>query len=136
MICSATSILFPLYPLLFCLLSYLFSALTFPLPLPQTEVDNGIPLPTCLFLFSKWLRQLKEERGVCLMEPGQQYSHNLELCALATWSGEESQYFLEESSHIHQQLISFQTGTLVCVCIMNAEESRSGSLPTLTSGLI
>lgn len=50
------------------------------------------------------------------MEPGQQYSHNLELCALATWSGEESQYCLEEHSHIHQQLISFSDWDLgVCL---------------------
>lgn len=74
---------FPLYPL---------SIASSTAPLPQTQVDDGVPLPTCLYLFGKWLRKLKEERELCLMEPGQQYSHDLELCALATWSGEENEH--------------------------------------------
>jgi len=38
-------------------------------------------------LFNMWLRKLREERGVLLMEPGQQYSEDMTLSALATWTG-------------------------------------------------
>lgn len=53
----------------------------------QEQVDNGVPLPTCLYLFGRWLRKVSEERGVVLMEPGQEYGEEMVLCALATWSG-------------------------------------------------
>ena len=53
-------------------------------------MDGGVPLPTCLYLFGRWVRSLREERGVCLMEPGQGYSScDDNLCALATWSGKD-----------------------------------------------
>ena len=53
----------------------------------QEQVDNGVPIATCLYLFSRWMRKLSEERHVVLMEPGQEYSEEMDLCALATWSG-------------------------------------------------
>ena len=55
---------------------------------PQEQVDNGVPLATCLYLFGRWVRKVSEERGVVLMEPGQEYREEMNLCALATWSGE------------------------------------------------
>ena len=54
---------------------------------PQEQVDNGVPLATCLYLFGRWVRKVSEERGVVLMEPGQEYCEEMILCALATWSG-------------------------------------------------
>ena len=52
-------------------------------------MDGGIPLPTCLMLFNRWLQGLVRGRGLVLMEPGREYSAEEEgLCALATWSGE------------------------------------------------
>ena len=53
----------------------------------QEQVDNGVPIATCLCLFGCWVRKLQEERRVVLMEPGQKYSEEMALCALATWSG-------------------------------------------------
>lgn len=53
----------------------------------QDQVNNGVPLPTCLMLFGRWLRKLTEERGVLLIEPGQKYSEDMTLCALVTWTG-------------------------------------------------
>ena len=54
---------------------------------PQEQVDNGVPLATCLYLFGRWVKKIKEERGVVIMEPGKEYSQEMSLCALATWSG-------------------------------------------------
>ena len=53
----------------------------------QDKVNNGVPLPTCLMLFNRWLKKLREERGVQLMEPGQEYIEEMTLSALATWTG-------------------------------------------------
>ena len=53
----------------------------------QEQVDNGVPLATCLYLFGRWMRKVSEGRGVVLMEPGQEYCEEMILCALATWSG-------------------------------------------------
>ena len=50
-------------------------------------MDNGVPLATCLYLFGCWVRKITEERGVVIMEPGKEYSEEMLLCALATWSG-------------------------------------------------
>ena len=36
------------------------------------------------------MRKLREEKQLVLMEPGQQYSEEMALCALATWSGEDT----------------------------------------------
>lgn len=52
----------------------------------QSQVDSGIPLPTCLYLFNQWMAKLKAELGVVLMEPGQEYAEQDGLCALATWT--------------------------------------------------
>lgn len=50
-----------------------------------------MPLPTCLYLFGRWVKSLREEKEVCLMEPGQEYSSCADnLCAIATWSGENN----------------------------------------------
>ena len=58
-------------------------------------MNGGAPLPTCLYLFGKWVTVLSEEKGVCLMEPGQQYGcHDMNLCALATWSGENLNIYI------------------------------------------
>ena len=54
----------------------------------QEQVDAGVPLPTCLRLFNLWVRGIAEEREITLMEPGKEYSEQLSLCALGTWSGE------------------------------------------------
>ena len=68
-------------------------------------MDNGVPLATCLFLFSKWLKELKEQRGLCLMEPGHQYRPDRELCALATWTGHAFKIYVVQLfiqiSHTH-----------------------------------
>ncbi len=52
----------------------------------QDQVYGGVPLPTCLLLFNQWLQKLREEVGVVLMEPGQEYCADDGLCALATWT--------------------------------------------------
>lgn len=52
----------------------------------QTQVNNGTPLPTCLYLFNQWADKLRQEVGVVLMEPGCKYSDRDSLCALVTWS--------------------------------------------------
>ena len=48
---------------------------------------------------------MREEKGVCLMEPGQQYSHDMHLCALATWSGEmcntKQSYIIMGAGYLH-----------------------------------
>ena len=55
--------------------------------LTQEQVDNGVPVATCLYLFGRWVRKMTEERGVVIMEPGKDYTEEMSLCALATWSG-------------------------------------------------
>ncbi len=55
----------------------------------QAQVDNGVPLPTCIWLFNTWLRRLREEKGIELMEPGREYSEEMALSALGTWTGEQ-----------------------------------------------
>jgi ERI1 exoribonuclease 2 len=52
----------------------------------QAQVSNGIPLPTCLYLFNQWVCKLHEELGVVLMEPRGEYCEDDSLCALVTWS--------------------------------------------------
>ena len=109
-----------------------------------------MPLRTCLYLFGKWVRQMREEKGVCLMEPGQQYSHDMHLCALATWSGEmcntKQSYIIMGAGYpstysynhccFERALFSPQTGTSGCVYSTSVGESKLGSPSTLTSGLI
>ena len=53
----------------------------------QEQVDAGVPLPTCLRLFRQWVGSVSQRWSMLLMEPGHQYSEELNLCALATWSG-------------------------------------------------
>ena len=60
--------------------------------LSQDQVDNGIPLRTCLYLFGRWIEDLRMERGVVLLEPGKEFSEELALCALVTWSGENKEF--------------------------------------------
>lgn len=56
----------------------------------QNQVDNGVPLPTCLMLFNQWLKKLEQEKDILLLEPNQEYSpyekESKNLCALATWT--------------------------------------------------
>ena len=44
-------------------------------------------MATCLYLFGRWVRKITEESGVVIMEPGKDYTEEMSLCALATWSG-------------------------------------------------
>lgn len=50
-------------------------------------MDGGLPLPTCLMIFKKWVKELKEVSNITLVEPGHQYSEDDKLCAIATWTG-------------------------------------------------
>ena len=52
----------------------------------QDQVDGGLPLPTCLMIFKKWVKELKEVSNITLVEPGHQYSEDDKLCAIATWT--------------------------------------------------
>ena len=74
-------------------------------------MDNGVPLPTCLYLFKQWVGRLREEVGVVLMEPGCEYTDRDPLCALVTWSDwdlgtclnhECSRKQIRKSSHFNQ----------------------------------
>lgn len=48
----------------------------------QEQVDAGVPLGTCLFLFSKWLNQLCDQHQMTFntAQPGNNVT-------FATWSG-------------------------------------------------
>eukprot|EP00731_Ephydatia_muelleri_P024305 Em0016g576a len=52
----------------------------------QDQVDGGLPLPTCLMIFNKWVKELREASSITLVEPGHQYSEDDKLCAIATWT--------------------------------------------------
>ncbi len=54
-------------------------------------MDQGVPLPTCIRLFNQWLRRLREEQGIELMEPGREYSEGMTLSALVTWTGKSGE---------------------------------------------
>ncbi len=49
-------------------------------------MNSGIPLPTCLYAFNQWVKKLRDEMGVVLMEPEGKYTEEESLCAIATWS--------------------------------------------------
>ena len=87
-------------------------------------MDSGIPLPTCLYLFRKWVEQLKQEMGVVLMEPGCEYMDQDDLCALVTWSDWDLEVCLNNECSrkqikkpaIFSQWIDIRSTYKVCKC--------------------
>ena len=53
----------------------------------QDQVDGGLPLPTCLMMFNKWVREMREAFAIVLVEPEHRYPEEAKLCAIATWTG-------------------------------------------------
>ncbi|XP_064395186.1 ERI1 exoribonuclease 2-like isoform X2 [Halichondria panicea] len=52
----------------------------------QEQVDNGIPVQTCLYLFKQWVMEMQQKTGLVMMEPGKAYSLEQQLCSFVTWS--------------------------------------------------
>jgi len=53
----------------------------------QGQVDGGVPIGTCIYLFKQWVREVEQKNQLVMMEPGVQYTGDQQLCAIATWSG-------------------------------------------------
>lgn len=51
----------------------------------QAQIDaDGVPLPTALMLFDKWLKEMIERHGLILPKTSRSAMHGT--CAMATWS--------------------------------------------------
>lgn len=61
-------------------MNFLFSA-----GITQEQVDNGIPLGACLYMFSTWIRKMSEEYKVT-------FNANVsgKRATFATWSGKSA----------------------------------------------
>lgn len=51
----------------------------------QSIVEKGVPLPTCLFLFKKWLSALVEKYNLVFHDP-RCVNNDSYMCTMATWS--------------------------------------------------
>ena len=52
----------------------------------QGDVESGIPLGTCLLIFSDWIKKISERRNLAFHER-QIGSSNQNICTFVTWSG-------------------------------------------------
>nr|CAD7575074.1 unnamed protein product [Timema californicum] len=53
----------------------------------QQQVDDGVPLSTCLLLFSRWINIIKQNKNLKFHGNSTQKSENERLCTFVTWSG-------------------------------------------------
>nr|CAD7596608.1 unnamed protein product [Timema genevievae] len=52
----------------------------------QQQVDDGVPLSTCLLLFSRWINTIKQNTNMIFHGNSTQKSENERLCTFVTWS--------------------------------------------------
>ena len=60
----------------------------------QAQVDDGVPIGTCLMLFGRWLQEMKDKNGFKFpceqLQPKDQENNAESLnkwCTFVTWSG-------------------------------------------------
>ena len=88
----------------------------------QTQVDEGVPVGTCLMLFGRWLQEMREKKGFkfpcdqMLNKDENKPTENLtKWCTFVTWSG----IWLNFLRSIHSSSISiFSSWRAISLCML------------------
>jgi ERI1 exoribonuclease 2 len=61
----------------------------------QDDVENGMPLQTCLSLFCSWIKEISEKRRL-VFHTNQKDSGAGNVCTFVTWSGKSKIYVVQK----------------------------------------